>query len=500
MFVLEAQGIGVAWAASRPVLKDVSFVLGAGFHGLVGANGAGKTTLLCVLAGALAPQEGSVRVRPPGGTITYCPQTVDDPNDDVLRLAASHDGMAAAIKGRLALADGDVGRWPTLSPGERKRWQIGSALAREPDVLLLDEPTNHLDAIARDRLLGALARFRGIGVIVSHDRAALERLPRSILRVHEGRVTLHAGRYSDAKAAWEGARRGEEVAHARARATVHAAERRLDDVRRTQEATARSTSASSRMKGKKDNDARSMGRKVVAGWADARAGRTVEVVREELARARADVPAIARDRTLGGRVFAAYARAPQPVLFHLDEPEVRVGSHVVLRDVRVTVGRDERVRVTGANGAGKTTLLHALLAARQRDERVLYLAQELEPPEVVALTTGLRAMAEEERGRVLAVFSALGSDPERLLARRTGDAAALSPGEARKLALATGLGRHAWALVLDEPTNHLDLPTIERLERALEGYPGAVVVVSHDDAFAGAVTARTLHVEGGIVT
>jgi ATPase subunit of ABC transporter with duplicated ATPase domains len=254
------------------------------------------------------------------------------------------------------------------------------------------------------------------------------------------------------------------------------------------------------MKDRKDKDARSMGRKVVAGWADARAGRTVEIVREELARVRADVPVIARDRTLGSKVFAAYARAPQPVLFHLDAPEVHAGARVVLRDVRLTVGRDERVRVTGANGAGKTTLLQALLAARQRDDRVLYLAQELAPPEVLGLTSGLRAMTEEERGRILAVFSALGSDPERLLARRAGDAGALSPGEARKLALATGLGRHAWALVLDEPTNHLDLPTIERLERALEGYPGAVVLVSHDDAFAGAVTTRTLHVEAGRVT
>ena len=79
------------------------------------------------------------------------------------------------------------------------------------------------------------------------------------------------------------------------------------------------------------------------------------------------------------------------------------------------------------------------------------------------------------------------------------DAAFVSPGEARKLALAMGLGRHAWALVLDEPTNHLDLPTIERLERALESYPGCIVLVTHDDAFAHAVTNRNLRVAGGEV-
>ncbi len=102
--------------------------------------------------------------------------------------------------------------------------------------------------------------------------------------------------------------------------------------------------------------------------------------------------------------------------------------------------------------------------------------------------------------RVLSVFAALGSDPERIVLRRPEDLARLSPGEARKLALAIGLGRHAWALVLDEPTNHLDLPTVERLEGALASYPGAIVLVTHDDAFASRCTTRTLRVEGGTVT
>jgi ATPase subunit of ABC transporter with duplicated ATPase domains len=98
------------------------------------------------------------------------------------------------------------------------------------------------------------------------------------------------------------------------------------------------------------------------------------------------------------------------------------------------------------------------------------------------------------RGRVLSLVAALGVDPDRLLA-----SAAPSPGEARKLALALGLGRHAWCLVLDEPTNHLDLPSIERLEEALVAYPGALVLVSHDDRFAGACTATTWRVTGGQV-
>ncbi|HYO98361.1 MAG TPA: ATP-binding cassette domain-containing protein, partial [Polyangiaceae bacterium] len=423
MTVLEVQGVGVAWT-TKPVVSNVSFVLTPGFYGLVGANGAGKTTLQRVLAGVLAPHEGWVRLRPAtpallsrgaaGGSkarIAHCSQTLEEPSADVLELASTQEGRAAELKGRLALAAHALERWSTLSPGERQRWQIGAALAREPDVLLLDEPTNHLDGSARSRLLAALQTFRGIAVIVSHDRAVLEHLPRAILRVHEASVTLYPGKLPIARAAWEQERAEREKTHAEAKAAVLGVERRLHAARRTQEATARSLGARSRMKNKNDHDARSMGRKVAAGWAEGSAGRSVQLVRRELERAQARVPSVARDATLGGHVFAAYERAPHSVLFHLDAPELRAGEHVVLRDVRVNIGRNERVRISGDNGAGKTTLLSALLATRRRDERVLSLPQELPRADVEQLLAQLRAIGDEERGRVLSVFSALGSDP-----------------------------------------------------------------------------------------
>jgi ATPase subunit of ABC transporter with duplicated ATPase domains len=138
-------------------------------------------------------------------------------------------------------------------------------------------------------------------------------------------------------------------------------------------------------------------------------------------------------------------------------------------------------------------LLRALLASAHPNvlENVLHLPQEQWAEDVATLTRAVASLDAERRGRVLAVFAALGSDPERV-ARRAGGDTTLSPGEARKLALSFGLGRHAWALVLDEPTNHLDLPTIERLERALEVYPGCVVLVTHDDAFARACARSTI--------
>lgn len=503
MAVLEMHGIGVAFTATTPVLEDASLRLVPGWYGLVGANGAGKTTLLRVLAGELTPDEGTVRRDPRDASVIVCPQEIHEHDDAITSFAAADDHVAVELRGRLALDPGEIERWPTLSPGERKRWQIGAALAGAPDVLLLDEPTNHLDVEARRLLVSALRRFHGIGVVVSHDRALLDELPQTTIRVHNACVTEHSGGYAAAKAAWEHDRAAKEDAHAQAKARVASASARLGEARREHASADRSRSAKSRMKDKNDHDARGMLAKGRAIFAEAKAGRMVGVRRAELARAEDDVPTIERDRTLGGSVFASFERARSPRLFHLDLEEVHAGGSptapVVLRDVRVTIGREDRVRIVGANGAGKTTLLGALLESGPPSEHVLHLPQELEPSEVDALVSELRELGPDVRGRVLSVFAALGSDPERILRRRTSDAARLSPGEARKLALALGLGRHAWALVLDEPTNHLDLPSIERLERALDQYPGAILLVTHDDAFAAACTTRTLRVaDGGV--
>jgi ATPase subunit of ABC transporter with duplicated ATPase domains len=277
---------------------------------------------------------------------------------------------------------------------------------------------------------------------------------------------------------------------------VKKTEARLDQARRTQAAAAAGVSTRARMKDKNDSDARSILATTKASWADARAGRVVSSVRGELERAKTAVPFMERDATLGSKVFADYERAPNHVLFHLDRDELRAGDHVALRDVRVTIGREDRVRIEGANGAGKTTLLSALVASQPRPERLLYLPQELEPAALSALTERLAASDSAERGRVLSIFAALGRDPERIV---RGERAGFSPGEARRLALAEALGRSVWALVLDEPTNHLDLPSIERLEAVLEGYPGCVVLVTHDDAFAARTTTRSLHLEHGAV-
>ena len=172
-----------------------------------------------------------------------------------------------------------------------------------------------------------------------------------------------------------------------------------------------------------------------------------------------------------------------------------LGPDRALDVANVSLTRETRVRLEGPNGAGKTTLLRALVASLTiPHERVLWLPQDLAPEAGVALLDDTRALPTDVRGRVLQLVAALGVDPDRLLA-----SARPSPGETRKLALALGLGRHAWGVLLDEPTNHLDLPAVERLEEALVAYPGALVVVSHDPRFAAEAVTGTWQIEDGKV-
>src|SRR5262249_32081821 len=201
------------------------------------------------------------------------------------------------------------------------------------------------------------------------------------------------------------------------------------------------------------------------------------------------------DKSIGRSVFVNYERAPVPLLFSVDASELRAGDAIVLRNVRLDVHREARIQVAGPNGAGKSTLLAALLAgARVPQSRVLALPQELSAEDARAELARVRALEPNVRGRVLSLVAALGVDPEQLLA-----SAQPSPGEARKLRIACGLGQHAWALVLDEPTNHLDLPSVERLEAALVAYPGALVLVTHDDALAAHLTTARWSVGSGRV-
>ncbi|HLX37549.1 MAG TPA: ATP-binding cassette domain-containing protein, partial [Candidatus Binataceae bacterium] len=166
MFVRIAN-LSFSYSGSIAILGDVNFQLGCGWTGIVGPNGAGKTTLMRLVAGELEPSSGGIHFDGVALPILLR-QTVEELTPAIERFAAAIDGDAYRLFGDLALKPDDLARWPTLSPGERKRWQVGAALWSDPGLLMLDEPTDHLDSEARDYLMAGLRRFRGIGIVVSH--------------------------------------------------------------------------------------------------------------------------------------------------------------------------------------------------------------------------------------------------------------------------------------------------------------------------------------------
>lgn len=477
------------------IFAGLSAHLTAGWTGLVGENGAGKSTLLDLVRGSLRPSRGTVRLEPADAIVWHCPQRVQQQGTGLERLADAWDRAAVRLRARLRLDDAPLERWTSLSPGERKRWQIGAALYAQPDVLLLDEPTNHLDAAGRDLLLGALRRFRGVGVVVSHDRALLDSLTQATLRVHRGCGRLWAAPYSGARDAWLAEAAERQAQYGRASREAKKLRRRLGDTRRSQQAANRKISASSRIKGPKDADGRSMAARGRAMKAAAVLDRRSRVVKQQLVRAEAHRSSFSFEKAVGRSLLVDYVPAPQQILLHVEQRVVHAGAVPLLEDVSVVVERDSRIRLSGDNGAGKTTLLKALWASNPGiHDKLLYLPQELPTGEAARLLEAARALRSAEQGRLMEIVVALGVDPARLLASE-----APSPGEGRKLSIAMGLAEGVWGLLLDEPTNHLDLPSIERLEAALAGYPGALVLVSHDARFAAACTAQAWRLEAGRV-
>jgi ATPase subunit of ABC transporter with duplicated ATPase domains len=477
---IRLERLSFAYLDAAPILDAADARIGDGWTALVGENGAGKTTLLRLVAGELLPSAGRVHLEPAGAQALLCAQAVDRPDASVLALTVARTGLAARLRGELGLDPAALGRWGTLSPGERKRWQVGGALGAEPEVLLLDEPTNHLDAGGRDLLLAALRHFPGAGVLVSHDRELLEALAIRTLRLHQGTLRTYPAGLREAQRLWEGERRAAWERRASAQAEARRARAQVVEARREADAAERAWTRAAGLKG---------------NWVENKRGAKVHRLATAAAEAERAVGGAPALRELGRSVFLGFGPAPRPVLLSLDAGELRAGPATLLRDVHVRLRRGDRIWLEGPNGAGKSTLLAALRAgAALPADRLLHLPQELPAGAGAWLLAEVRALPGEVRGRVLSLVGALGTDPARLLA-----SVDPSPGEARKLLLALGMGRHAWALLLDEPTNHLDLPTVERLEEALAAYPGAILLVTHDARLAARCTSARWRLLGGVV-
>ena len=453
------------------MLRDVTLGVNEGERiGVVGDNGAGKSTLLRLLAGAEAPDDG-IATPTTGLHAVLIAQGVDlDPDGTVRAELIGHrpDHEWARDAALREVLDGLLGgvavtRFPQgletptrqLSGGEQRRVMLARALLEAPELLLLDEPTNHLDIEGIAWLASFLAGHRGTLAVITHDRWFLDAVCDRTWEVAGGGVYQYDGGYSAYVLA-----RAERDRQAAAR------EERRRQLVRKELAWLRRGPPARTSKPKFRIDAANA---LIADEPPARD--TVELLRFATAR-------------LGDRVLDAV------------DVSVAYGERSLLSHVTWRLGPGQRAAVVGANGSGKTTLLRLLAGDRAPDAGEVQRGATVKLAELsqdtAELAPGLRVVEAlaEVRGRATTsggeeltpgtLAERFGFRGERL-STRTND---LSGGERRRLQLMRLLLTEPNVLLLDEPTNDLDIDTLRALEDLLDGWPGTLIVVTHDRYFA----------------
>ena len=470
----------------RELLGGVSIGVAAGDAiGVVGSNGAGKSTLLGALAGRGELDSGRITIAR-GTDIGYLPQAEQlsgTASQIVFGSVPEHEwaaqprsrGVITALLSGIDLS-APAGR---LSGGERRRLALAALLRSPHDLLLLDEPTNHLDIEAIGWLAGHLREHADAYVVVTHDRWFLDAVCDRTWELADGRVHSYEGGYSAYVLARAERARLADVADQRRRALLR---KELAWLRRGP--PARTSKPKFRLEAAAE---------LTAGEPPPRDG--VELTR------------------------LAAARLGRTVL-ELADVTATAGQRLLLDDVTWQLGPGDRVGVLGVNGAGKSTLLRLLAGEvagdgsaagsagtlsvsgavrRGSTVRLGYLTQEPGPVDpglrTLEAAEQVRSSVQLGKGEVSAsqLLDRLGLRGERQWTL-VGD---LSGGERRRLQLLTVLLGEPNVLLLDEPTNDLDTDTLAELEDMLDGWPGSLVVVSHDRYFVERVTDHVLALSDG---
>jgi ATP-binding cassette subfamily F protein uup len=466
----------------HPLLDHANLALDAGERvGLIGRNGTGKSSLLQAIAGRITLDDGEI-ARQDGLRIVLVEQEPELPPAATLReslIARGHidrlhdererwrvDARLTEFLHRLGV---DPERTPdTASGGERKRSALALALALQPDLLLLDEPTNHLD-IDGIASLEELVLKGPTSIVITHDRAFLDRVVTRIVELDRGLLRGFPGNF----AAYE-ARKSEQLA------AEEVANRKFDKFWAQEEVWIR--------RGIEARRTRNEGRV-----------RRLEALRAERA---------ARRERLGDlKLTLDSGERSGKLVAELSEVGKSFGERCIVKGLSLRLQRGDRLGLIGANGAGKSTLIRLILGMLEPDTGTVRLGANVQ----VAYFDQMREQLDPEKSVIETIspgsdWIEIGRERKHVVTylgdflfaaqRANSPVKALSGGERNRLLLARLFARTANVLVMDEPTNDLDIESLELLEATLQNYAGTLLLVSHDRAFLDNVVTQTLVAEG----
>lgn len=458
----------------KTIFDDVSFGIHEGDKiGVIGINGTGKTTLLKMIAGLEEPDEGQI-ITQNGLRVTYLPQNPEFPEGAAVLSYVTGgrktqdwnaESDAKTVLTRLSVFDFDE-PIAHLSGGQKKRIALARTLVEPADVLILDEPTNHLDNEMAAWLEEYLNKFRGIVIMVTHDRYFLDRVTNKILEISHGKLYSYTANYSEFL---ELKAQREEMEQASERKRQSVLRMELEWAGRG--CRARSTKQRARLErleALKNGKAPVQDARVELDSVETRMGRkTIE-------------------------------------LHHINK---RYGERVLIDDFDYIVLKNQRLGIIGPNGCGKTTLMKIITGNLQPDSgeveigdtvKIGYFAQEAVEMEdgqkVIDYIKDTSEYVLTREGRITAsqMLERFLFDP----AMQYTPIGKLSGGEKRRLYLLKVLMEAPNVLILDEPTNDLDIPTLTILEDYLNSFIGIVIAVSHDRYFLDHMAERIFAFEG----
>ena len=438
---------------------------------LVGRNGAGKSTLMKVVMGLIEPDSGDRSVQS-AVRFAYVPQEPDITGETLLDYASSGEAETWTAESWLATFGLDPEKSTQgLSGGETRRAALAKAFAEEPDLLLLDEPTNHLDILAIELLENELIQARFALLVVSHDRAFLNRVTNTVHWLENRRVrTLNKGFVEFDE--WSTKVQEEEAE----------ALRRLTKTIERETVTFYSSITARRSR----NEGRA---------------RSLDALRAERAEKMKDAP---RELYLGVDSGGTSGK----LVAEIKGVSKGFAGRTLFKDLTTRIMRGDRLGVVGPNGAGKTTLVKTLLGELAPDEGTVRMGSNLESVYLDQSREGLKsdmtlwdALTPGGGDSILVRgvskhVAAYAKDFLFSEAQLRQPISTLSGGERNRLLLARALAKPANLLILDEPTNDLDMDTLDKLEELLENYDGTLILVSHDRDFIDRLSTSTLALNG----